>query len=208
MAQTTYGMLAEIILTTYYKTERNDNANYSLRHIAQFVAEEVAFHAKANAYEQDKLGEAVYANDQFITTYWGLALLTDVNGNKYVPMPNTPAGLPKGRELAYVGFTGNKTSQVFPMRNKDRFVQQMADTPKWMILCYVENGNIVFDNISKAVTGPVDVKLVGSAPLGELVSMVLNIPKDVETSIIDKILARLNSVRGVLPDNINDNVSK
>lgn len=205
---TTYGKLAEIILTTYYKSVKNDNSNYSLRHIAELIAQEVAFNAKIDAYEQSKLGESTFANDQFITTYFGLEMETDGGGNTYVEMPATPAGLPQGREIAYAGFTGNKRSQIILMRNKDLFMQQFTATPKWMILAYVENGRLVFYNKPSIITGTVDLKLVGSIPTGELVNQVLNVPKSTEGIIMDKILARLNSVRGVLVDNVNDNVSK
>jgi hypothetical protein len=209
MAQTTYGKLAELIITEYYKKYRSDNANYTLRQIAEQIAQEVAYFAKADAFEQDKLGEAMFANDQFITTYFGLPLQTDVNDDNYISLPATPAGMPQGREIAYVGFTGNKKVQVFPMRNKDVFVQNFTQTPKWMILCYVENGNLVFNNMPKGfVSANVDVKLVGAVPAGELVNQVLNVPKSTETMIMDKLLARMNSMRNITPDNVNDNVSK
>lgn len=208
MAQTTFGKLAEIILTQYGKKTKNDNSTYTYRHIAEMIAQEVAWFAKADAFEQGNIGEAVFANDQFITTYTGLAMQTDGEGNKYVVMPNTPAGMPLGREVAYVGFTGNKKTQVVPMRNKDMFMQQATTTPKWMILYYVENGKIVFYNLSTLVDATVILKLVGAVPSGELVNQVLNVPKNVESMILDKVLARMNSERNILPDNVNDNVSR
>lgn len=209
MSQMTYGKFSELIINSYYKSVRDDNSNYTIRQIAELVAHEVAYFAKANALEQDRLGESVYANDQFISTYNALPLLTDANSNKYIVMPQTPAGLPMGREIAYVAFTGNKKIQVFPMRNKDRFMQSFTTTPPFMVLCYVENGNILFDNLSPMVTGTVDLKLVGAIPsVTELVDCVLNVPKDTEALIFDKILVQLNAIRGVLVDNVNDNVSR
>lgn len=202
----TIGWFAEQIITEYYKKIRNDQENYTLREIAQQIAQEIALHAFDDAVLQDKLGESVFANDQFITTFFGLTLLTDVNGNKYVPMPSTPAGLPVGREIAEVNFTGNKAIQVFPIRNKDRALSN--GRPKWMVIAYIENGNIVFDNISSLVTGPVDIKLVGAVETGDLLSSPLNVPKNVESMIFDKILARLNSVRQVEPDYTNDSISR
>lgn len=206
--QRTYSYLSELIRTAYYKKYPNDNSNYTERHIAEMIASEVALAAKMDAYEQSRLGESTFSNDQFITTYFGLTLSTGENGNKYVAMPNTPAGLPQGREIAYVGFSGNNSVQVFPMRNKDRFMQSFAKTPKWMALYYVENGNIVFQNLPPLLTSSVDLKLVGAVPAGELVNQVLNIPKEMEALIFDKIMLKLNSIRQVLPDEVNDNVSK
>jgi len=205
-----YGKLAELILTGYYKNYRSDNANYSLRQIAEYVAQEVAYQAKVDAFEQDRLGESVYSNDQFLCTYNGLSIQTEsATGRKYITMPNTPAGLPQGRELAYIAFNGNKKTQIFPMRNKDRFMQQMTKTPKWMVLAYIEGGNIYLDNVSSLVSATVNLTLVGSVPVGtELVDLPLNLPKSVESAIVDKILNRLNMVRNVLPDGVNDNVSK
>lgn len=205
----TFGFLAELISNSYYKIERSDNENYTLREFAEMVAQEVAYFAKVDALEQDRLGESVYANDQFITTYNGLSLLTDVNGNKYVPMPNTPAGLPQGRELAYIAFTGNKKIQIFPMRNKDRFMQSFTKTPNWMVLAYIEGQNIFLENVSKLVNATVDLKLVGAVGTGnQLIDTPLNIPKNTESLILEKILNRLNMVRNILPDKINDAVAK
>lgn len=205
----TYGSFSEEIITEYYKKIRNDSANYTLRHIAEQVAQEVAFFAKADAYEMDRLGESVFSNDQFICTYFGLDLLTNTNGVKYVPLPNIPAGLPQGRELAEVVITGNTKSQVIPMRNKDRFMQQFTFTPAWMILAYINGENILFDNISPLVTGPVDIKLIGAIPTGSnLLDLPLTIPKSTQSQIFDKILNRMNMIRNVLPDQVNDNISK
>lgn len=206
----TYGKLAELIITAYYKAYPNQNANYTLRQISEFIAQEVASHAFLDAVDNDRLGESVYSNDQFLCTYNGLSVQTEsATGRKYITMPNTPAGLPQGRELAYIAFNGNKKTQIFPMRNKDRFMQQLTSTPKWMVLAYIEGGNIYLDNVSTLVSATVNLTLVGSVPVGtELVDLPLNLPKSVESAIVDKILNRLNMVRQVLPDNVNDNVSR
>lgn len=205
----TYGALAEEIITEYYKKFKNDNSNYTIRHIAEQVAQEVAMQAFNDAVLQDRLSESIFANDQFITSYTGLSITTLADGRKGVPLPNQPAGLPKGRELAYIGFTGNKKTQVFPMRNKDLFMQQLTPTPKWMILAYIEGQNVFFENLSSLVTANVDMKLVGAVGTGQqLVDTPLNMPKQMQSIIMDKVLSRMNPIRNVLPDNVNDDVSK
>lgn len=208
----TIGALSEQIITEYYKKVKNDDANYTLRHVAEEVAQEIAYFAKASAYESEKMGESVFANDQFIVTYNALTLLKDVNETFYIPFPNIPTGLPKGREIAYIAFTGVKKYQIIMMRNKDRFMQSFIKTPSWMVLGYVENGKILLDNVPPLVTtstATIDLKMVGSLPIGtNLVDLPLLIPKDVQSLIFDKILSRMLPVRNVLPDQINDNVSK
>lgn len=205
----TVGKLAEEIITQYYKKSKSDNSNYTLRHVAEQVATEIAVQAWQSAIEQDKLGESVFANDQFITSFYGIALQTDTDGAKYALMPNTPAGLPMQREVAYVGFTGNSTTQVFPIRSKDRFMQGMTKTPKWMVLYYIDGQKIKFDNLPALIAGPVDMKLVGAMQTGpELVNLPINAPKNVQSAIFDKILNRMLQVRNVLPDNSNDNISR
>ena len=212
MAQNTYGRISEEILTQYYKQTARDNSGYTLRHIAEMICQEQAYFAKGDALEQDRLGESVYANDQFITTYNGLSLLTDVNGVHYVPMPNTAAGLPQGRELAYIAFTGIKKWQIFPMRNKDVFMQNFAKTPSWMILAYEEGGLIKLDNVPVLLdptTAKIDLKLVGSVPSGAaILDLPLNLPKSTEILIVDKVLARMNSERNIEPQPNNDNFNK
>ncbi len=207
MAAITYGKFSELILNAYYKFIRSDNANYTMRQIAEMVAHEVAFFAKGDAFEQSALGETTFANDQFISVYRAIALSTDADGNKYITMPQTPVGLPQGREIARVSFTGNKTVQVYPIRNKD--VAFQSTRPKWMITYYVEDGKLVFGNLSNLVNATVDLRLVGAIPAGtELIDCVLNVPKNIESQIFDKILVRLNAVRGVKVDMINDGVSQ
>lgn len=209
MALSTYGMLSEEIRNQYDKKIGSDNSTYTLRHIATMVAQEVAFFAKADAFEQSNIGEATFSNDQFIVTYNGLTMLTDVQGYKYVPLPSSPIGLPQGREVEYVGFTGNKKTQVFPMRNKDRFMQQMTKTPKWMALYYVENGNIIFDNLSPLISDTVDLKLVAGIPTGtNLLDLPLFLPRNYESIILDKVLNRMNVERNILPNNVNDNINR
>lgn len=207
MSATTVGKLAEMIRTAYYKKYANDNANYTLRHIGEQVGQELAYQAKADAMEMDHLGEAMFSNDQFVTVYRALPLQTDGQGYNYIPFPNPPAGLPQGREVAYIGVTGNKKTQIFPIRNKDLFMQ--GETRNWMILAYVENGNIVFENLSPLITGPFDLKLVGALPVGtNLLDLPLNLPKSSETAIMDRILAKMISQRQVTPDFSNDGIEK
>lgn len=209
MALSTYGMLSEEIRNQYNKKIGSDNDTYTLRHIATMVAQEVAFFAKGDAFEQSNIGEAMFSNDQFIVTYNALTMSTATDGTKYVPMPSSPIGLPQGREIEYVGFTGNKKNQVFPMRNKDRFMQQMTKTPKWMMLYYVENGNIVFDNLSPLINDTVDLKMVASIPTGtNLLDLPLFLPRNYESLILDKVLNRMNVERAIQPNNTNNNVSK
>lgn len=209
MALSTYGMLSEEIRNQYNKKIGSDNDTYTLRHIATMVAQEVAFFAKGDAFEQSNIGEAMFSNDQFIVSYNALTMSTATDGTKYVPMPSSPIGLPQGREIEYVGFTGNKKSQVFPMRNKDRFMQQMTKTPKWMMLYYVENGNIVFDNLSPLINDTVDLKMVASIPTGtNLLDLPLFLPRNYESLILDKVLGRMNVERNIQPNNTNNNVSK
>jgi len=87
MGFTTYGYISEQILTTYYKGVRNDDSQYSLRHIASMVAQEVALMARKNAFENSNGGDITYINDSFISTYKSVAvLLDDVSKSHYNPV--------------------------------------------------------------------------------------------------------------------------
>jgi len=212
MPISSYGALAEEISTEYLKKVKNDTTVYSYRHISEMIAQEVAYFAKASAFENSKIGESTFSNDQFIVTYNALTILTDVNGNLYIPFPNAPAGLPKGREIAYIRFTGSNKYQIFPIQSKDRFMYDFTASPSWMVKCYVEGGNIVLDNVPALITtstATIDLRLIGSIPTGtNLVDLPLFIPKDVQSLIFDKVLSRMLPQRSVLPDNVNDAISK
>jgi hypothetical protein len=113
MALTTYGYISEQILTTYYKGIRNDDSQYSLKHIASMVAQEVAFMARKNAFENGNNGDVTYINDQFITTYQSVPVATDnVSGYKYCVLPAVPTALPKNQEIVSVSLN-TKTNKTF-----------------------------------------------------------------------------------------------
>ena len=203
---TTYRKLSEIILNQYLKGIASDDASYSLRHVAEMVAMEVAFFARKNAFENSNAGSATYANDQFISVWNNLPLLIDeATHERYVDLPATPTSLPNNQEIQTVTFTACPKCHVVPMQNKDRFAQSFLPQIPNCILYFIEDSKIKFDGIGKLATGDiVSVKMIGSVPGNSLLDSVLNVPKDVESSILDKVLSRMNMERNVQQDQLND----
>lgn len=192
--QTTYRKFSQEIIDAHYGGIAHQDANITQRFIAEWVAEKVAVAAVKSAYGNSNLGECTYANDQFISVFYNVPLLTDaVTNNKYCVMPATPAGLPKGREIAQVSFMGAPEMFVIPMDNKDEFMESgLPPLPTTMVLFKVENGNIVFRNLPPIINSNVNMKLVGAVPPGTtILDSVLNIPKDVEDAIRMEILGQL-----------------
>lgn len=205
MALTTYGYIAEQILTTYYKGVRSDDSQYSLRHIASMVAQEVAFMARKNAFENSNNGDITYVNDTFISTYKNIAVSTDVtSGDKYAVLPAVPTALPNNQEIVSVSL-GKKTNKTFiPMRNKDRFAQSFLPCIRGTVFYYIEDGKLYFDNPENFQFNNLTVKMAGAVPGGNILDAQLNMPKNYETEIIDKVLNRLLSVSRLGRDNTND----
>jgi len=112
MAATTYGYIAEQILTTYYKGVRSDDSSYSLKYIASMVAQEVAFMARKNAFENSNNGDITYINDTFISTFRNIPVsLNSVSNEKYCVMPTIPAALPNNNEIISVSLN-RKTNSI------------------------------------------------------------------------------------------------
>lgn len=205
MAQTTYRKLADLILDRHYNNIPSDDATITLRHVAELIAIEVAWFAKKSAFENSNAGEATYANDQFISTFNSLELLTDnVTNEKYVPLPATPAGLPNNQEIVSVAFTGCPNVRVVPLKQKDQFAQQYLPMPTNIYTYKIENGRIIFGILGKLVTGDVSIKMVGAVSGDTLLDSVLNIPMDVQSDIMDKVLNKLDPRRSVPVDLLND----
>lgn len=214
MAANTFGRLAEQILTTFYKGQRSDDANYTIRHICEFIAQEIAFQARKNAFENSNAGETTYANDMFTSTFTNVAVNVDtVLKQKYVTLPQIPAALPNNQEIAAVtpyGIKGRRR-QIVPMKQKDKFMHDFfEDDPSMggVILYYIENGRLYFDNIQEYMFEAVNITMVGAvSSTGNIQDAVLNVPKSVEIDIVDRILARLYPTNQILKDNTNDAVS-
>jgi len=205
MAFTTYGYISEQILTTYYKGVRNDDSQYSLRHIASMVAQEVALMARKNAFENSNGGDITYINDSFISTYKSVAvLLDDVSKEKYCVLPAVPTALPNNQEIVSVSLNTKTNKTFIPMRNKDRFAQAFLRPIKGMVFYYIEAGRIYFDNPENFQFSALTIKMAGALPSGAILDAQLNIPKNYETEIIDKVLGRLLSVSRLGQDLTND----
>ena len=205
MALTTYGYISEQILTTYYKGIRNDDSQYSLRHIASMVAQEVALMARKNAFENSNNGDVTYINDQFITTYQSVPVVTDtVSGYKYCVMPAVPTALPKNQEIVSVSLNTKTTKTFLPIANKDRFIQAFLRPIMGIVYYYIENGRLYFDNPQNFQFTALTIKMAGAIPGGDILDAQLNIPKNYESEIIDKVIARLLSVARLGQDLVND----
>lgn len=205
MALTTYGYISEQILTTYYKGIRNDDSQYSLKHIASMVAQEVAFMARKNAFENSQNGDVTYMNDQFITTYQNVAVSTDsISGYKYCTLPAVPTALPKNQEIVSVSLNTKTNKTFLPITNKDRFTQAFLRPIAGTIFYYIESGRLYFDNPNNFQFSALTIKMAGAIPNGNILDAQLNIPKNYESEIIDKVLARLLSVSRLGQDLVND----
>lgn len=209
MAATTYRKLAEIIRTEHFGGGMpSDDALLSIKFIAERIATKVAKYATISAFTNSNSQETTFANDQFISVFNGIALLTDPDtSNRYVKMPQTPAGLPNNQEIAKISFSGAPNLDVWPMRNKDQFAQNGLGSIPNVVFGMVENGNIVFPDLPTIINGTVNLKLVGAISGATLLDSVLNVSKDIEDSILTDILKELVIEYSVKPDVLNNAVS-
>lgn len=205
---TTYRKLAQIISDTYYRGISNDDVNLSLRYFAELVAQEVANFTTIDAFQNSKLGEATYANDQFISVFKGVAI-AKLGDELYSILPATPAGLPKNREITEVSIIGNKCLNAIPHRNYSSFTQSLIGIPNGMVLYKIESGKLIFETNNPLfdITNTVNIKMVGAVSGIALLDSELNIPKDVESKIKTKILGDLLPLKQIPQDLINDGVS-
>lgn len=196
MAQSTYQFLSEFIINAHYGSFPTPEKPITQRFVAQRIAQKVAKYAKLSAFGSSNSGEVTYANDQFISAFYNQALLTDsVTHDKYVVMPATPAGLPNGREIAQVSFTGYPNVWCIQMQNRSDFIESGLPTlpsADGIQLFKIENGNVVFKKLPSIINSPVNLKLVGAVMTGDaLLASLLNCPKDIEDSIVVEILNEL-----------------
>lgn len=194
MAQTTYRKIAQETIDAHYGNMPVPEAGLTQRFVAERWAMKIAKYAVKSAYTNSNSLEVTYANDQFISTFYNCPLLTDsVTQDKYSVMPATPAGLPNGREIAQVSFTGYPNVWCVQMQNRSDFVESgLPPLPSDIQLFKVENGNIVFRNLPGIINSAVNMKLVGAVPPGAtILDSVLNIPKDIEDEIMSELLNEL-----------------
>jgi len=205
--QMTYYELSERIINAHYNNFAKPENTLTPRFIADRIAAKVAKAAVKSAYGNSNLSEATYANDQFIAVFNGLALQTDSStGNKYVVMGGTPAGLPMGREIAQVSFTGYPNVWCVPMSNRYEFISNgLPPIPasEGIQTFKVEGGNIVFQNLPSIITGNVNMKLVGAVLAGDaILNQFVTCPKDVQDDIFLSILGELAAEYKVNPNPI------
>lgn len=205
---TTYRKISEQVRTLLGNGIVADDFRFSLRYIAEMVAQEVAFEARKDAFENSNAGETTFANDAFISTFTNVAVLYDSTlKQKYSVMPSTPISLPKGQEIASItplGIQGRRR-QIIQMQNKDKGIQDLLDPVRGAILAYRENGRIYYDNINQYMFTAVNISMVGAiSTTGNLLDGELNVPKNVETDIITRVATKLRQLGNVPQDVMND----
>jgi len=208
MAGTSYKKISEQIRTMYYQGIPQDDASFSLRYIAELVAQEVAFQARKNAFENSNAGETTYSNDTFTSTFTNVAVTIDtVLNQKYSVLPQIPSALPNNQEIVSISPLGIKgrRRQIVLMKNKDKFMQDMLEPIRGFILAYIENGNLYYDNVQEYMFSAVNITMIGAvSSTGDLLDAILNVPKSVELDIIDRVYQRLRQTKGIPQDVVND----
>jgi len=205
---TTYKKLAEEIRNTFYGSQPSDDASFSLRHFAELVANEVAFFARQNAFENSNLGEVTYSNDTFTVTYKNIAVTTDtVLQTRYSVLPDIPASLPNNAEIVRVWPVGATKREIMPMKGKDKGIQDLLEPMRNFALYYLDGANMYFDNYTSYNFNAVNMSMVAAVPQGDLLSATLNLPRNYQTMVMDKVLQKLDPKRFV-KDIINDSVDR
>lgn len=204
----TYQQISEQIRTMLYDGIPSDDAAFSLRFIAELVAQEVAVQARKNAFENSNAGETTYANDTFTSTFTNVTVTYNSTlKQNYSVLPQIPAALPNNQEIVNitpVGILGRRR-QIVLMKNKDKFMQDMLPPVRGFILAYIEDGKLYYDNIQEYMFTSVNITMVGAiSSTGDLLSANLNVPKSSESEIIGKIFQMLRASKGLPEDVVND----
>ena len=204
----TYQQISEQIRTMLYDGIPSDDAAFSLRFIAELVAQEVAVQARKNAFENSNAGETTYANDTFTSTFTNVTVTYNSTlKQNFSVLPQIPTALPNNQEIVSitpVGILGRRR-QIVLMKNKDKFMQDMLPPVRGFILAYIEDGKLYYDNIQEYMFTAVNITMVGAiSSTGDLLSANLNIPKSSESEIIGKIFQMLRASKGLPEDVVND----
>jgi len=204
----TYQQISEQIRTMLYDGIPSDDASFSLRYIAELVAQEVAVQARKNAFENSNAGETTYANDTFTSTFTNVAVTYNSTlKQNFSVLPQIPTALPNNQEIVSItplGIIGRRR-QIVLMKNKDKFMQDMLPPVRGFILAYIEDGKLYYDNIQEYMFTSVNITMVGAiSSTGDLLSANLNVPKNVESEIIGKIFQMLRASKGLPEDMVND----
>jgi hypothetical protein len=204
----TYQQISEQIRTMLYGGIPSDDAAFSLRYIAELVAQEVAVQARKNAFENSNAGETTYANDTFTSTFTNVAVTYNSTlKQNFSVLPQIPTALPNNQEIVSItplGIIGRRR-QIVLMKNKDKFMQDMLPPVRGFILAYIEDGKLYYDNIQEYMFTSVNITMVGAiSSTGDLLSANLNVPKSVESEIIGKIFQMLRASKGLPEDVMND----
>lgn len=208
MAQVSYRKFSQMVIDAHYDGISLPEAPITERFIAERTAMKVAKYAAYNAFGNSKSGEVTYANDQFISVFYNCPLLTNSNtDDKYSVLPSTPAGLPNGREIEQISFSGSPNVQCVPCQNRMAFVEALLPpipVQAGIQQYKIEDGNVVFMELPSIINSPINMKLIGAVPPGTtILDAVLNIPKDIQDSIFVELLGELQAEYRVQPQTVN-----
>jgi hypothetical protein len=205
---TTFRIQSDKILIAYYRGIQNQSATFTVQFVSQLISEEMAALAFENAVNNSRAGETFYTNDTFIATFPNIAVQYDsVLKQQYIPLPSLPTALPSNQEIQKVWPVGSRKIEIPYIANRSTFSQNLLPPMRGYILCYGENGNLVFDNPTAFSITAVNVNLVGAMPDGNLLDATLLLPKNMEALLSERVIARLLATSSRPRDIKNDGVS-
>lgn len=209
---TTYRIQSDKILIEYYRGIPDQSATFTTQFVSQLISEEMAALAFDNAVMNSKAGETFYTNDTFIATFPAITVLYDsVLNQKYIPLPSLPTALAANQEIQKiwpvnpVGISARKVQIVY-ISNRSKFSQDMLPPVRGCVLCYGENGNLVFDNTTAFNFSAVNVNLIGAMPNGTLLDAELLLPKNLEGTLSSRVIQRMLQTAARPRDIKNDGV--
>lgn len=204
-----YRNLSDKIQILYYRGIPNQSATFTTQFICQIISEEMAALAFENAVSNSKAGENFYTSDTFIATFTNIAVQYDsVLKQQYIPLPSLPTALPSNQEIQKIWPVGSRKIEIIYIANRSTFSQNLLPPMRGYILCYGENGNLVFDNPTAFSITAVNVNLVGAMPDGSLLDATLLLPKNMESILSSRVIARLLATGNRPRDIKNDEIQQ
>lgn len=197
--------LCERIQRVIYNGQAPDDATVTINLINKYVNDGLAAAAKKNYTDSIQLDGIAYVNNSFYTTYRGLAITQNSDGNWQFSLPQIPLGLGRNEGINTVQLKadGKTTQTAVPLsQNQIAYVDSLKRVPNKLF--YWNEGQRVYIKSPLVLSQfTATVRMISGGDSSDLDS-VLNIPDDYIGQIVDYVVKALMVERSQPLDVTND----
>lgn len=199
----------EQIRRLIYGAQPNDDAQITIGLVNSWIDSAIAYAARQNYLDNDRLEGIMYVNNSFYTTFKGLTASQDEQFLWKIELPSIPVGIGYSEGISKLQFKDSDSNQIsqtviFLSQNQTTYFQNTIPIPN-KLMAYQQGKYVYVVSTLLLSQYTANVTMISGGVITDLYSE-LNVPPDYQPIMIEYLKKQLMFQRQVPQDLANDGI--